>query len=317
MLKKILEYFSPDDIYGGLWRLIILNVVSMTLLRAVIHPELVIFQVHKWTSIDYWSMIIMSGLLISIDAMLIVLLSWKYLNNWKDSLGVATLVGTTHVFFPLFTFGLTAGAVFVTEKLGLPIALAGGLQTAIYFTALVFIMSHLGEVHTSVREEEINVLRPNRSVMTWQWIKEIFPIVFAVSVDALMVWPAKIAFMARYTPTQFAFSFIFIGITVFTLVSSSGFLVLWLKSWLWHDNSVTNYVHKFDWIGSIVLVFVFIYFSVFASVYVLYTFFEASLLLETTTIWGTTIILCIVYYFWIWNVGEIHTASKIRTWVVK
>ena len=210
-MKWFFKYFSPDDIRGGLWRLIVLTVTSMTVLRAVINPHPVLFKAGQMGTGDYVSMIAMSALLIAIDAMILVLLSWSHLRDWRDALGVAAMVGTTHVFFPLITFAITAGVALGASALGLPVVLAGGTQTAIYFIAFVFVATHLREVHSAVREGDAEFIEPDAPVSSWRGVRQIWPAVFTVSIDALMVGPAKVAFMARYTPVRFAFSFLFIG----------------------------------------------------------------------------------------------------------
>lgn len=311
MIGRFFDYFSPEDVKGGLWRLIALALVSMTFLRLIINPNPSTFDLGVATEADYWSMIGMSALLIAIDAMLIVLLSWSHLRDWRDALGVASLVGATHVVFPLATFAITAGCSLANEHLGLPVVLSEGIRTAIFFTALVFVAAHLREVHGAVREGDAEFFEPDAPVLSWRGIKQVFPAVFAVSIDALMVGPAKISFMSRYEPAQFWMAFVYIGAAVFALVFASGIVVLALKAFVKHHHSIQSRVHRFDWIGSLMLVCVFIHFTVFAGVYVLYTFSPVSWLLETGTIWGATTVAFGLYLAF-GRIGEIKAASRAR-----
>jgi len=313
-MERFLKLLDPADVKGGLWRLIVASIVVMTVLRAGLHPGQVVFHVGQTGDMDYASMIWMSSWLIAIDAMVLVVLSWSHLRDWKDAVGVASLVGLTHVFFPLLTFGVTAGTALATEALGLPTMLAGGSQTAIYFVAFAFVARHLVEVHGAARDGEAEFLRPDAPVATWLGVKQIFPAVFAVSVDALMVGPAKVAFMARYTTEQFLLSFVYIGASVFALVFTSGLVVLALKATIDSHVAIARRVHQLDWLGSLALVCVFIHFSVFAGVYVMYTFTEAEWLLETVTIWTSTAVFFFLYLFF-GKVGEIKTASRLRAGV--
>jgi hypothetical protein len=312
---KLFGWFDPTDVRGGLWRLIVIALLSMTTLRAIINPTAVVFRADEVGNADYLSMIAMSALLIAIDAMLIVLLSWSHLRDWKDALGVAALVGMTHVFFPLITFAVTAGAALGAQSLGLPAVFAAGIQTAIYFVAFAFVASHLWKVHVATRETDVDRFEPDVSVATWTGVKKIWPIVFAVSIDALMVGPAKVAFMARYSLVQFGFSFLLVGAMVFVLVSGSGLIVLLLKAVVQHHAGITAKVHHIDWMGSLALLAVFIHFSIFALVYVLYTFVEVEWLLYTQVIWGTTVVLFLMYLRF-GKIGDIRKASRQRAGLV-
>jgi hypothetical protein len=314
-VAKILDFFDPADVRGGLWRLIVLGLVSMTILRTIMNPSPVIFTIGEAGTGDYVSMIAMSALLIAIDAMLLVLLSWGNLRDWRDALGVAAMVGATHVVFPLLTFSLTAGAALFTSALNLPTVIAGGVQTAIFFIAFVFVAMHLREVHSAVRERDPEFFEPDAPVATWAGVKQIWPAVFAVSVDALMVGPAKVAFMARYSTLQFGFSFLFIGTIVFVLVFGSGIIVLVLKKFVKNHSSISERVHSLDWIGSLGLVAVFIHFSIFAFVYVLFTLakveWKMEWLLQTQTIWGSTTVIFSLYLIF-GRIREIKEASRQR-----
>lgn len=289
---------------------------------------MVTFDAGFASDLDYWSMIGMSSLLIAIDAMLIVLLSWSKLRTWKDVMGVACLVGSTHVVFPLFTFFLTVSVSWGAQALGLPSAIASGVQTSIFFVAFVFVAAHLREVNEAVREEDPETIGgelfpPEATLWSWSGLKalwrrvqDIWPIIFGVSLDALMVGPAKIAFMSRYTPEQFWWGFVLIGLGVFGLVMMSGVLVLILKKWFKKNEAkISKRVHQWDWIGSFALVAVFLHFTIFAAVYVLYTFIELPLILETWFIWTTTAIFFAIYLLF-WRPGEIIEASRHRSGVV-
>lgn len=311
MIEKLFGVFNPGDLRGGLWRLIALSLISMTILRFIVNPNPVSFSLDTASNADYWAMVGMSALLIAIDAMLIVLLSWSHLRGWKDAIGVALLVGGTHVVFPMSTFAITAGCSIASQSLGLNPVFSEGIQTGIYFLALYFVAAHLHEVHGAVREGDAEFFEPKSPVLSWRGIKEVFPAVFAVSIDALMVGPAKISFMARYTPSQFWMAFLFIGTAVFLLVMASGFLVLALKGFVKNHSRISAKVHGMDWIGSLLLVGVFIHFTLFAGVYVLYTFTEKQWLLETSTIWGGTIV-CFCLYLAFGRVDEIREASRER-----
>lgn len=312
MIDKFFDYFSPEDVKGGLWRLIALSLFLMIMLRLFINPNPVSFDLAQASDLDYWAMIAMSGLLIAIDAMLIVILSWAHLRSWKDAIGVAVLVGLTHVFFPLLTFGITAGSALLNENFGFSSVITEGIRTAIFFIALVFVAAHLREVNEAVREEDPELLEPEESVLTIKGIKAVWPAVFGVSIDALMVGPAKISFMSRYEPLQFWMSFVFIGTTVFVLVFSSGLVVLALKGWVKNHQNIQQHAHRYDWIGSLMLVGVFVHFTVFAGVYVLYTFSPVSWLLETSTIWGATVMI-FGLFLGFGRVKEIIAASRSRT----
>ncbi len=310
-MKVFFDLFNPSDVKGGLWRLALLSVLSMTILRALFNPSSIVFRTDEMGNLDYVSMIAMSALLIAIDAMLLVILSWNNLRDWKDALGVAALVGTTHVFFPLFTFGITAAVALCAKALGLPTVLAGGAQTAIYFIAFVFVASHLREINTTAREGDVKAFQPKAPVSSWTGVRQVWPAVVAVSIDALMVGPAKVAFMARYSPLRFGLSFMFIGATVFVLVFGSGVIVLALKAFVKHHLAISAKVHRFDWLGSLGLIAVFIHFSVFAFVYVMYTFAPKEWLLQTQAIWGTTVVLFTLYLVF-GRIGEIKAASRQR-----
>lgn len=316
MIGKFFDTFNPEDVKGGLWRLIALALVSMTFLRFILNPNTVIFDLGAASDGDYWSMIGMSSLLIAVDAMLIVLLSWSHLRDWRDALGVASLVGATHVVFPLFTFAVTAGASLANEQIGFSVVLSEGIKTAIFFIALIFVAAHLREVHGAVRKGDAEFFEPDAPVLSWRGIKQVFPAVFAVSIDALMVGPAKISFMSRYEPTQFWMAFVYIGAAVFALVFASGLLVLALKAFVKNHQSIQGRVHRFDWVGSLLLVAVFIHFSIFAGVYVLYTFTPVSWLLETRTIWGATVVVFSLYIVF-GRVEEIMAASRQRAGIEK
>ncbi|KKW20016.1 MAG: hypothetical protein UY63_C0003G0029 [Parcubacteria group bacterium GW2011_GWA2_51_10] len=311
-----LEWLRPSDVKGGLWRLLVASLLIMTALRALFNPEIVVFRVGEAGAGDYWTMVVLGSFLIAIDAMLLVLLSWNHLRDWKDAVGVASLVGATHVFFPLFTFAVTAGTAIASDALGLPVVLAGGAQTAIYFVAFAFVTDHLWEVHKKAREGEADVVEPAAPVMTWKGMVQVFPAVFAVSIDALMVGPGKIGFMARYTTADFLLSFVWIGTFVFVLVFASGLIVLALKAFVEHREAISRRVHQFDWWGVLGLIAVFIYFSVFGSVYFLYTFSESDWLLRTETI-VTVWIACCLLYLLFGKIGEIKAASRERAGLAK
>lgn len=311
MTSKVLGYFDPTDVKGGLWRLIALSLISMTLARNFINPNPVSFSLDSASDLDYWAMIGMSALLIAIDAMLIVLLSWSHLRDWRDALGVALLVGGTHVVFPMSTFALTAACSLANEHLGMSVVVTEGIKSGIFFLALSFVASHLIEVHGAVREGDPEFFEPQAPVLSWRGAKQVFPAVFAVSIDALLVGPAKISFMSRYTPTQFWMAFLYIGLAVFVLVMASGVLVLALKAFIKNHSQISQRVHGLDWVGSLLLVGVFIHFTVFAGVYVLYTFTAMKWLLETQTIWGVTVVV-FSFYLAFGRVEEIRTASRER-----
>ena len=305
------ETFNPENT-KGLIKLMVFSFITMTILRGVINPTPVSFDSSVASTTDYMSMIMMSSLLIAIDAMLIVLLSWSHLKTKKDAITVATLVGATHVVFPLLTFSITAAVSFGTDMLGLPGVVASGVRSGIYFIALVFVASHLREVNEAVHEGDAELLDPTIPVTSWEGIKAIWPAVFAVSIDALMVGPAKIAFMARYSTWQFATSFLWIGIGVFSLVFTSGLIVLGIKAWIADHTEISQQVHRWDYLGSLMLVAVFIHFSIFAGVYVLYTFIPKEFLLSWQMIWGTTAILFLGYLLKSGNIQEIRKASRER-----
>jgi hypothetical protein len=310
VVAKLFEFFDIEK-WSGLARTLLVSIVLMTVLRAVTTPDAVEFPSTIASDGDYWSMIGMSALLIAVDAMLIVLISWSSLNSTKDVLGVALLVGLTHVFFPLITFGVTAGATQLSQHTGLPIWLGQGILTGIYFLAFYFVIFHLREVNGGIREGDAEKLTSEKPAFTREWLKVVWPVVFAVSVDALLVGPAKIAFMARYTETQFMMSFVLIGASVFVLVMSAGFVVLALKKWIQNHARISRKVHQFDWIGNLLLVLVFIHFSAFAGLYWLYTFVSEAWILEPQTIWGMTAIAFSLFLVF-GRIREIRQASRER-----
>lgn len=315
-LRGLFKFFDPTDLKRGLWLLIGASFIVMTALRTVVHPQPVVFQTGETGNGDYALAIWMSALLIAIDAMLVVILSWSHLRNATDALIVAAMVALTHVCFPLFTFGITVGAKRGVEALGLPF-IAGGAQATIYLVAFLLIIRHLWNVHVSVRQKDVDLFEPSTRSMR-AVIVQVWPTVFAVSIDALIVGPAKVAFAARYPPLMLYFSFVLVGVLVFALVCGSGFAVIGLKRMAKrHETRHTQQVvHYIDWFGSLILIGAFIYFSVFAGVYVVYTFVETEWLLTPTTIWGTTVTLFAAYLLF-GKIETIKTASKQRVGLIE
>ncbi|MBP9731837.1 MAG: hypothetical protein KBD29_00020 [Candidatus Magasanikbacteria bacterium] len=311
MFAKMFDFFNIEK-WSGLGLTLLACVVLMTAARAILAPGVVVFPSELASDGDYWSMIGMSALLIAVDAMLIVLVSWSSLHSAKDVMGVALLVGLTHVFFPLITFGLTAGTTLLSQEVGLPVWAGQGVLTGIYLLAFYFVVFHLHEVHGGIREGDSDKLTSDKPAFTREWLKVVWPVVFAVSIDALLVGPAKIAFIERYTETQFMMSFVLIGASVFILVMSAGLAVLGLKKWIGNHARISRKVHQFDWIGSLLLILVFIHFSVFAGVYVIYTFIPQAGILEPLTIWASTAVIFFLYLLF-GRVGEIKKASRERT----
>jgi len=315
MIGSFFKVFNIEE-GRGLGLTILACIVMMTIARGVFAPDTVEFPSSDLASDeDYWSMIGMSGLLIAIDAMLTVLISWSSLHTPKDIMGVALLVGLTHVFFPLITFGITAGTTLLSQEVGLPVWAGQGVLTGIYLIAFYFVVFHLHEVHGGARDGDTDRFTSDKPAFTREWLKVVWPMVFAVSVDALLVGPTKIAFMARYTETQFLMSFVLIGTTVFALVMCAGLAVLGLKKWIGNHAEISRQVHRFDWIGSLLLILVFIHFSVFAGVYVLYTFVPEAWILESWTIWSGTAIFFSLYLVF-GRIGEIREASRERAGVL-
>ncbi len=200
-------------------------------LRYVLNNELVNFPAEKASDLDYFSMLGMSSLLIAVDAMLVVILSWRLLRSKQDVLGVAAFVGATHVIFPLLTLGITVGVALFTKTLQLSPVIDYGVQSALYLTAFAFVFLHTLEVHEAITGDDIDVVTPSEddSVFSWPWIKKTWPVVFVVSIDALLVGPAKIAFMERYSELQFWTSFLWIGLAVFCWVMLSGYITIVIK----------------------------------------------------------------------------------------
>ncbi len=311
-MTTFLSRFSPDS-PGGIFRLTILVLIISTLLRAATNPQLVIFQTTKAGEADYAGTIVVSALLIAIDAMLIVLVSWRHLRGWRDTLSVATLVALTHMVFPMVTFGITAGVAWSSQVMGLPAVLAAGAQTAVMVVAFILVFSHLREIHEVARDSEAEFIEPaaNVPVMSRAGLAKVGPAVLGVSIDALMVGPSKITLMARYSTPQFFLSFLFIGLLVFALVAGSGLVVLGLKALLGYGKRMETTVRRTDWLGQLLLIAVFIYFSVFAGVYVLYTITQTPLILELWFIVGQATVL-FLFYLTFAGAREIVAASRQR-----
>ena len=176
-----------EEIHGVLFYLGIFAVAipMMIAMRYFLNNSTVHFPVEKASELDYMSMLWMSSLLIAVDAMLVVILSWRLLRRKEDVLGVAAFVGATHVVFPLVTFGITVAVALLTQALDLPSMIDYGVQSALYLTAFAFIFLHTLEVHRSITSDDIDVINTNESdlVFSWPWIQKTWPVVFVVSIE--------------------------------------------------------------------------------------------------------------------------------------
>lgn len=298
-MLKFLDWYFEDafkvESKIGFLRTIIWAVVLMGGLVYFFQPNMPVFEDARGDELDYVSMIGMSSLLIALDAMLLVVLNFRRLNNWRDALILAAMVGATHVIFPLATFGLTALAYFLVDREIVHPLVSLTFISAIYFTAWHFVSYHLREVCGKLYEHDVDEapdgLRSMAAVLA-AW-----PAVFAVSIDALIVGPAKIAFMARYETSDFLMSFVWIGLGVFTLVLLSGLLVIVVRKLLEKSGKMPAFVKWYDFVSMQLLVVVFMHFAIFAGVYVLYIFIPNAQLLETSTIWGTTGVASAIFLF--------------------
>lgn len=298
----------------GLLRTLLWAVFLMSGLVWLLQPAVPVFEDTRGDQLDYMSMIGMSSLLIALDAMLLVVLNFRRLKEWQDVLILATMVGATHVAFPLVTFGLTAGAYFLVERdIVHPLVSIAGIA-AIYFVAFHFVTYHLREVCGGLYEHDAE--EAPDGLQSWTAIKEARPAVIAVSIDALIVGPAKIAFKERYETIEFLMSFVWIGLGVFTLVLLSGLMVIVLRWLLEKSGKMSAFVNWYDFISMQLLVVVFIHFAIFAGVYVLYVFIPEPELLQTSTIWGTTAIATMFFLFAV-NHTQLWLAAKTRSEAVQ
>lgn len=317
MLRLLDWYF--EDVFNvesliGLLRTFIWAIVLMGGLVFYFQPDMPVFEGARGDELDYVSMIIMSSFLIALDAMLLVVLNFRRLKTWQDVLILATMVGATHVVFPLVTFGLTALAYFLVEREIVHPLVSLSLIAAIYYTAFHFVTYHLREVFGKLYEhgadEAPDGLRSIAAVLA-AW-----PAVFAVSIDALIVGPAKIAFMARYETADFLWSFVFIGLGVFSLVLASGLLVIGVRKLLEKSGKMPAFVKWYDFISMQMLVVVFMHFAIFAGVYVLYVFIPDPRLLATSTIWSTTGVATAIFLFFV-NHDKLWVAAGARAEAVQ
>lgn len=295
MLEKYFNFFDVESKIG-LVRLIIWALALMFALRAVINPEPVTFPTDTASVSDYWMMIAMSSLLIALDAMLLVMLNFRRLRTWQDALVLAGMVGGTHVIFPLSTFAITAAVYYPVKAGWLPVEfhlISAAVVSGIYYLAFHFVAHHLREVLGGLYDSDVE--EAPDGLRSWQAIKDAWPAVFAVSIDALIVGPAKIAFMDRYETLAFLTSFVWIGLGVFTLVLASGVMVILLRRFLQKRGGMASFVRKYDFFSYQLLVIVFMHFNIFAGAYLLYTFVEMPTLLETLTIWGGTGIVTVIF----------------------
>jgi hypothetical protein len=298
-MSKLLNWYFEDmfnvESKIGLLRTILWAVILMGGLVFFFQPNMPVFEGARGDELDYVSMIGMSSLLIALDAMLLVVLNFRRLKTIPDALILATMVGTTHVVFPLFTFGLTALAYFLVEREIVHPLVSLTLIAAIYYVAFHFVSYHLKEVcgglYEHDAEEAPDGLRSMAAVLA-AW-----PAVFAVSIDALIVGPAKIAFMARYETADFLMSFVWIGLGVFALVLFSGLMVIVLRRLLDKSGGMPSFVKWYDFISMQLLVVVFMHFAIFAGVYVLYVFIPNPQLLATSTIWSATGVASAIFLF--------------------
>lgn len=311
MFDKYYETFNVENL-GRLARLLLWAPILGCLLRYVFNPEPLVFPSGIASMEDYWSMVGMSSLLIALDAMLLVVLNFRRLRNAWDALILAAMVGFTHVVFPLTTFAITAAAYYPV-KAGLVPAeyswVSAGIVTAIYIIAFHFVTHHLREVTEGIYSHNIDEAPEGLRSFSAAW--DARKPVFAVSIDALIVGPAKIAFMDRYPPEDFAMSFVYIGIGVFTLVLMSGLAVIFLRWLLKSTDKMATVVKLYDKYSSMLLAFVFIHFSVFAACYLAFNLTADAVWLETPVIWGFTFVFGL-YFLWGIEKDEYHEALEAR-----
>ncbi len=296
------------------WTLVV-SVLAVAILRAVISPAMVDFP----NEADYAPTILSGILSIALDAMIVMALSWSTLRCALDVVLMATLVGLTHALFPLGTFGLTVGASWGVRSLGLPAGLEGGVQTAIFATAFALLLVQLKVVHSGLYDTDAELfelkveVKVEGKIKTKLWrriatkTQEVRTVVLAVSVDAALVGPAKIAFMERYSTSQFLWSFAYVGGGVFALVAGTGAVVLYLKKFT--ERSAT-FAHHIDWIGRCLLVVVFTHLAILVGMYVLFPFVRTSWFLLPVTVWGIVAVGTGGYIAY--RVNKIREASQIR-----
>ena len=210
----------------------VFTIPVMSVLRFFFKNSAVYFPVEKASELDYMSMLWITSVVIAIDAVLLVIISWRDLKRKEDVIGIAIFVGATHIVFPFLTFGITAFVAFISNQVKLPLAISYGLQSALFFTAFAFVFLQTIKVHKSITSSDIEVIAPpeNEPVFGWRWVSKTWPLVFIVSIDALVIGPSNLVFMERYSSLQFWTFFIWVGIAVFCWVLIAGLITLWIKA---------------------------------------------------------------------------------------
>ena len=209
----------------------VFTIPAMSVLRFLLKNTAVYFPVEKASELDYMSMLWITSVVIAIDAVLLMIISWRDLKRKEDVMGIAIFIGATHVFFPFLTFGIMALVAFITNQLNLPLVINYGIQSALFLTAFIFVFLQTIKVHKSITSSQLEVITPpeNERVFSKSWFYRTWPVVFIVSIDALVLGPSNIAFIERYSSFQFWTSFLWIGIAVFCWVLTAGFITLWIK----------------------------------------------------------------------------------------
>lgn len=317
LVEKFFEICDPEK-WSGLARLLLFCLVVMIPLRGFLAPEMVVFPDEMGDMADWSSMVLMSAWLIAFDAMIMVMISYRTLKTTRDVMIVAAMVAGTHIVFPLLTFGVTAFVYWLAGLGYLPPIVAEGVLSAIYLAAFLFVFHHLLEVNEGIRDPEAQVFDPKEPLTTKAGRKAIWGGVVSVSIDALMVGPAKIAFLERYETWQFASSFVFIGLLVGVFVIGAGLFVIYLRRRRekarrekTDARDVAVSIQKADYRLSMSLWGIFVHFNIFALVYLVYTFYQRPLMLEWFIIWGATLILFALF----WRFGrreEVYQASLVR-----
>ncbi len=272
----------------------------MTVLRATINPHWVTFPTDIVHDGDYESMIGLGALLIALDAMLLVVLNFRRLKHWLDALILAAYVGLTHVLFPLATFAITA-LVYWPFRSGMVsdsyAILSMGVVSAVYYIAFHFITHHLREVNEGLYSSKVD--HAPEGLRSWKAIKGAWGSVFAVSIDALIVGPGKVAIMDRFPLDEFLMSFVWIGLGVFILVLGAGLMVIMAHRFA--KTRMKQLVRIYDFWSFPFLVIVFQFFAILAALYLLFTFFPAETLLRSETLWSISVVAAVAF---LWKVDR-------------
>ena len=182
--REKLQYINVEEFgllfYVGIF---VFTIPVMSVLRFFFKNSAVYFPVENASKLDYMSMLWLTSILIAIDAVLLVIISWRDLKRKEDVIGIAIFIGVTHIVFPFLTFGITAFVAFISNQLKLPVSVTYGLQSALFFTAFAFVFLQTIKVHKSITSGHLEVIAPpeNELVFSWKWFYRTWPLVFVVS----------------------------------------------------------------------------------------------------------------------------------------